>query len=159
MLLNWSVEAVEDAAESCFEVRLGSAGSWLGGGQDVGGWMQAGPGLRCRLRPVTRRLIELTKTLGLPEVTDENVRVWRRRVMAWSPGEAREITEAELVRHIGLRTDARAMSDAEFFLACVIRDESDEREHVENEVEGADAEAVGGAGGDVWRERWGPARW
>lgn len=79
-------------------------------------------------RHITDAVIWESMTVGLPEVTADNVNEWveRSRIVAavldahtlfLSDGTPRPLTRADFQRRIGLRTNASPRTDHQFFMA------------------------------------------
>lgn len=113
MSLDWNVENIEDYETVCWHERELSPNE--GGGTAI------------VLHPVTEALIYWTMGVGLNQITEANAdRFFERSerlnevngkpLVQWKDGErtTRGFTRDEIRAHIGLRTNASILSDAEF---------------------------------------------
>jgi len=124
MSLNWNVSEVENFEKACFvtEVRNGEEGEYL--------------------TPKAEALVWKTMTIGLPSITRENAEEFLARCMMWEralgvscykmesvDGKLRKIddpiTFEDVIKHVGLYTNASRMTQAQFhkhFAECLRRD-------------------------------------
>jgi len=114
MPLNWSVKSVKNADDICYRTATKTS---LANGTTRG---------EEYVHPITDSLIWLTMSVGLNQITEENIDEWEKRLalayhiewvskmvvfagyedggnIKWEP---RLITRADLVNHIGLETNA-----------------------------------------------------
>lgn len=120
MPLNWSVKAVANADDVCYYTATkNSVMNGITRGEEY-------------VHPITNTLVFLTMAMGLNEITKENLDEWESRLaLAYEVGwvskmvvyggtdgdgthkwEPRLITRADLIRHIGLETNASEESPA-----------------------------------------------
>lgn len=102
-----------------------------------------------KMRALTRQLIFHTERIGVPVITKDNAIDFWKRVNAWErtngcvlygpdtelKPEGRFITLAEVSDHIGLRTNARRLSETKFYkeILAVIVGQVDDRLELEKE--------------------------
>ena len=110
MPLDWDITKVKNRSELCFEI----------------------VNERKTLRQITEHLIWLTELIGVPVITEDNyMDFWRRvyiyerlhgnRIFVRNADEilvGQPITMLQVWEHIGLRTNARRLTDSKFEKEC-----------------------------------------